>query len=183
MRASLITVVALVSAASAQVSSTDEQSLEKALDRDPRNAIAVSSLAHLYFQRAMGETDLDAKIRLLDKAEEFQKKAAEINPGNKEAYYAQGVIEWAKCYPRVMDARARLGMKPETPGPVAHSNIRVDLRARCALENGIDQLKRALEIDPQYADAMAYMNLLLPLRADLAESTNDYARYTAEAGD
>ena len=36
---------------------------------------------------------------------------------NKEAYYSLGVITWAKWYPRLMEARAKLGMKPEDPGP------------------------------------------------------------------
>jgi TonB family protein len=44
------------------------------------------------------------------------------------------------------------------------------------IEHGIASLQKALEIDPQYGDAMAYMNLLIRERADLRETAEEYKR-------
>ena len=37
-------------------------------------------------------------------------------------------------------------------------------------------LEKALEIDPEYDDAMAYMNLLIRERADLADTPDEYKK-------
>ena len=44
------------------------------------------------------------------------------------------------------------------------------------IEDGLKQLSKALEIDPNYDDAMAYINLLYRQRADVAETTEDYKK-------
>jgi TonB family protein len=51
------------------------------------------------------------------------------------------------------------------------------------VEEGIADLKRALEIDPQYDDAMAYMNLLIREWADTRDTPAEYARDIGEAND
>ena len=42
------------------------------------------------------------------------------------------------------------------------------------IQDGIDNLDKALKIDPMYDDAMAYENLLYRERADLADTKDDY---------
>ena len=44
------------------------------------------------------------------------------------------------------------------------------------IEDGIKHLQKALEIDPNYDDAMAYLNLIYRERADLADSPDDYKK-------
>ena len=51
------------------------------------------------------------------------------------------------------------------------------------LEGGVRALEKALEIDPQYDDAMAYMNLLIRERADLRDTADEYKRDIAVADD
>jgi hypothetical protein len=46
---------------------------------------------------------------------------------------------------------------------------------------GIADLNRALDIDPNYDDAMAYLNLLYRERADLAATPEDYKADIAQA--
>jgi hypothetical protein len=106
-----------------------------------------------------------------------------VEPTNKEAYYSLGVITWAKWYPELMSARAKLGMKPEDPGPIKDNKVREELKAKWSpvVEEGIGNLKKALEIDPEYDDAMAYVNLLTRERADLADSKEVYAKDIQEA--
>ena len=106
-----------------------------------------------------------------------------MEPNNKEAYYSLGVITWAKWYPELMSARAKLGMKPEDPGPIKDKKVREDLKAKWGpvVEEGINNLKHALQIDPEYDDAMAYVNLLTRERADLADSPEGYKKDVQEA--
>jgi Tfp pilus assembly protein PilF len=44
------------------------------------------------------------------------------------------------------------------------------------VNEGIAKLEKALEIDPLYDDAMAYLNLLHRERADIAETPDEYKK-------
>ena len=150
----------------------------KVLEQDPKNTVAVTSLASLHYSEAQGSTGLDAKFKKLDEAKEWYEKLAQIDNNNKEAYYSLGVITWAKWYPQLATARAKLGMKPEDPGPIKDKKLKEELKAQYGpmVEAGIKSLQKALEIDPQYDDAMAYMNLLIRERADLADTPEEYKK-------
>jgi tetratricopeptide (TPR) repeat protein len=56
--------------------------------------------------------------------------------------------------------------------------VRDQLREKnlAMIEEGMKYLEKALELDPQYDDAMAYMNLLYRQRADLQETQEAYKR-------
>ena len=71
-----------------------------------------------------------------------------------------------------MAARAKLGMKPEDPGPIKDKKLKEELKAKwgAVVDGGIKNLEKALEIDQEYDDAMAYMNLLYRERADLSQN-------------
>jgi hypothetical protein len=49
------------------------------------------------------------------------------------------------------------------------------------LEAGIDNLQHALDINPQYEEAMAHMNLLIRERADLRDTPEEYRQDIAAA--
>ena len=99
------------------------------------------------------------------------------DPRNKEAYYSLGVIDWVKWYAAWMQTRTALGMKPEDPGPLPDP-ARQELKQQYSpmIEHGISNLDKALQIDPQYDDAMAYMNLFVRERADFADTPEQYRR-------
>jgi TonB family protein len=148
----------------------------RVLDLEPNNLPAMESLASLAYQEAQAMPTRDQKLRKLDEARDWDLKDLAINPGNKQAYYSLGVIDWLKWYPALVSARAALGMRPEDPGPLRDSGVRENLRAQYGqvIEDGISNLQKALEIDPMYDDAMAYMNLLIRGRADLRDNQADY---------
>jgi len=150
----------------------------KVLEQDPKNTVAVTSLASLHYSEAQGSPGLEAKFKKLDEAKEWYEKLASIDEKNKEAYYSLGVITWAKWYPQLATARAKLGMKPEDPGPIKDKKLKEELKAQYGpmVEAGIKNLQKALDVDPQYDDAMAYMNLLIRERADLADSPEEYKK-------
>jgi tetratricopeptide (TPR) repeat protein len=167
----------------AQNAKAAETEFLKVLEKEPKNTVAISSLASLHYNQAQGNQPIEQKMKKLDEAKEWYAKLAEVEPTNKEAFYSLGVIAWAKSYPERMAARAKLGMKPEDPGPVKDVKLREELKAKWGpvVEDGIKNLDRALQIDPEYDDAMAYMNLLIRERADLSESSETYKQHSQTA--
>jgi tetratricopeptide (TPR) repeat protein len=151
---------------------------EKVLEADPKNATAVASIASLYYLESQGTTKLEDKLDRLEKARVWYQKLTEVDPSNKEAYYSLGVIAWAKWYPDWNNARTKAGMKPDAPGPLKDKAAREELKAKhgAMLDDALKSLQRALDLDKEYDDAMAYMNLLYRERADLAESSAEYQR-------
>lgn len=148
------------------------ENFELVLKTDPTNATAVESIASLYYLQAQGTPKLEDKIARLSEAEKWYKRLTEVEPTRKEAWYSLGVIAWAKWYPAWMEARNKAGMKPEAPGPLKDKKTREELSAKylTMINDGVKNLEKALELDAEYDDAMAYMNLLIRERADLAET-------------
>ena len=145
-----------------------------------RNTTALKSLASLAYQQSSGAASTEEKIARLDKAAEWYQKLAAADPNEKEAFYSLGVIAWAKFYPAWMSARGRLGMRPEAPGPIKDKKVREELTAAygTVIADGIKNLEKALEIDKEYDDAMAYLNLLHREHADLADNDADCKKET-----
>lgn len=139
----------------------------KVLEKDPNNAVALASIASLFYHQ-----------KKFDDAETWYKKVIAADANNKEAYYTLGVIAWGRTFPKRMEARAKLSMKPEDPGPIKDKKVREEVSAANLpiVEEGIKNLEKAIEIDKEYDDAMAYMNLLHRERADLQESPDAYKK-------
>jgi Tfp pilus assembly protein PilF len=155
-----------------------EQEFLRVLEREPNNSLAVESIASLHYNQAQGNQPLEHKLRKLDDAAKWYQKLAEVDPKSKTAFYSLGVITWAKWYPALMAARNKLGMKPEDPGPIKDPKVKAELKNQWLeqVNAGIQNLERALQIDPEYDEAMAYMNLLIRERADLADSPDQYKK-------
>jgi tetratricopeptide (TPR) repeat protein len=145
----------------------------KVLEKDDKNTTALASLASLSYNQASSLTG-----EKFDEAAKWYKKLIEVDPKNKEAYYSLGVIAWAKWYPALMTARAELRMKPEDPGPVKDKKVKDELKEKYSamVDDGIANLQKALDLDKEYDDAMAYMNLLIRERADLVDNPDDYKK-------
>ena len=153
------------------------------LETDPKNTSALKSLASLAFQQTNGMPSMADKMKQLDVAAEWYKKLAEADPNEKEAFYSLGVVAWSKFYPAWMEARTKLGMKPEAPGPIKDKKVKAELQEKYSaiVAEGIKNLEKALEIDKEYDDAMAYVNLLHRERADIADSDAEYNKETEAA--
>jgi Tfp pilus assembly protein PilF len=162
----------------AQNAKASNDEFMKVLEQDPKNNVAIATLASLHYQQAQGNQPIEQKRQKLDDAKVWYLKLAEVDPANKEAYYSLGVIAWAKWYPALMSARAKLGMKPEDPGPIKDKKLKEELKAQWmpVIDDGLKNLEKALEIDNEYDDAMAYMNLLIREKADLADSPEEYKK-------
>lgn len=155
-----------------------EQEFLKVLETDPKNELAIESLASLHYSQAQGNQPLDQKLKRLDEAAEWYTKLASVNPQAKTAYYSLGVITWAKWYPRLMETLNKLGMKAEDPSPIKDKKVKEALKAQWLqpINDGIANLQKALEVDGEYDEAMAYMNLLIRERAYLADTPEQYKK-------
>lgn len=154
------------------------ENFQKVLDADPKNATAVESIASLYYLESQGTSKLEDKLERLDKAKVWYQKLTEVDPTKKEAFYSLGVIAWAKWYPDWNSARSKAGMKPDAPGPLKDKKAKEELKAKhgAMLDEAINNLQKALALDKEYDDSMAYLNLLYRERADLADSSAEYQR-------
>ena len=155
-----------------------QEEFNKVLEKDPNNTTALASLASIAFNQA-APLSADKKIEKLDEAAKWNKRLIEADPKSKEALYTLGgPIVWAKWYPALMTARAGLHMKPEDPGPIKDKKVKEELKEKYGpmVDEGIANLQKALDIDKEYDDAMAYMNLLIRERADLLDNPDDYKK-------
>ena len=152
---------------------------------DKNKLLAMESLANLYYNMKNYPQSVD-----------WYKKVIAADPKNKEAYYTLGVIAWSQFVPSWKEARAAQGIKAEDPGPLKDTKAakpkkgappEPDLKAQLkekywqGLTDGIEDEKKALEIDSDYENAMAYMNLLIRYRADLRDTKEEYAADAKEA--
>jgi tetratricopeptide (TPR) repeat protein len=107
-----------------------------------------------------------------DEAKKYYRMASDMDPNDPEPYYSVGVIDWTACYQPRMEARAKLGLKPEehlNPKNKDQKQACDELKIKNApsIQEGIDSLKKAIDLRPDYDDAMAYMNLMYREKADV----------------
>src|SRR6201987_4360308 len=137
---------------------------KEVLKRDPKNINSVKGIAYLYLQ-----------MKRFDDAKQYYRKATELDPNDPEPYYSVAVIDWTQSYQPRMEERAKLGLKPEEP--LKDKKVCTELKGKNEqyIDDGIAGLNKALQLRPDYDDAMAYMNLLYREKADL-ECTDPGAR-------
>ncbi|MGD1072295.1 MAG: tetratricopeptide repeat protein [Bryobacteraceae bacterium] len=150
------------------------EQLQETLKDDPNNLLATEYVANIYYQ-----------MNDFPKAEEWNKKVTQLDPKNKEAYYTLGVIPWTNFFQADRAARFNEKMRPEDPGPLKDAKEKAELKEKYwgTLTQGLEDEKKALAIDPEYENAMAYMNLLIRYRADLDDTKEQYEADIKEAND
>ena len=140
------------------------------LDANPpkeQKILALKGIASLYFN-----------MKKMDDAKKYHQMVAELDPNDPEVYYSIAVIDWTQAYQPRLEARAKLGLKP-TDVTIDKKTCADLLKAisanQAVVEDGISRLNKAIELRPDYDDAMAYLNLMYRERADL-ECDNPDAR-------
>ncbi len=129
---------------------------KEVLQQDPKNINSVKGIASLYFN-----------MKKLDQAKEYHGKVISLDPNDPDAYYSIGVIDWTETYQPRMEERAKLGLKPEEA--LKDKKVCSSLKEKGwnTVQDGIDNLNKALKLRPDYDDAMAYLNLMYREKADL----------------
>ena len=137
---------------------------QRVLGLDASNDQRVSSckgIAYLYLN-----------MKRWEDARKYYEMASDLDPNDPENYYSLGVIDWSQCYQPRMEARAKLGMRPDqhlSAKSPEQKALCEELRAKnwSVIDDGISRLDKAIQLRPDYDDAMAYLNLMYRERADL----------------
>lgn len=166
-----------VSPENVQFATKAREEFNKVLQMNPKDTTALASLASLSYNEAQS-LPLEEKMAKLDEAAKYNLQLIEADPSARDAYYSLGVISQNKFYPVLMTARLNAGMKPDEPGPLKDKKAREELQGKygAIVQEGIDRLQKSLDIDPEYDDAMAYMNLLIREKADLTADKDEYKK-------
>lgn len=156
---------------------------KQVLEADPNNLSAIDGIGSLLFQ--MGGTPYDPeKFR---ESRSYHLRHIELSPNDTEPYYWVGVINWTLAFRANREFRAnyntqnpRRQVKDDEPLPPP---VRAEFVAKYGevVDEGIRLLQKALELNPEYEDAIAYLNLLYRQKADMAAPGEERNRFIAMA--
>jgi tetratricopeptide (TPR) repeat protein len=121
---------------------------------------------------AKGIAYLYLNMKKFDDAKKFYRMAGDMDPNDPEPYYSVGVIDWTACYQPRMEERAKLGLKPDENLSAKNKDqkkVCADLKTKNwpSVAEGIESLNKAIQLRPDYDDAMAYLNLMYREKADV----------------
>lgn len=140
---------------------------KKLLDKNPSDVNSLKGIASLYFNMASGAAKPEDKVKDLDQAKDYHQQVVKQSPDDAQAYYSVAVIDWTEAYKVRMDAKTGAGIKTEDP--IKDKKLCADVQSKNQdkVQEGIDDLNKALQIQKDYDDAMAYLNLLYREKADI----------------
>ena len=106
-----------------------------------------------------------------DEALSMDRRIIAVDPGDAEAFCSIGLVDWTLAYKNAVDMLAEDGLLDDGMGnaKMAYGSC-MKLRDQNAalVTDGISNLTRAIELKPDYDDAMQYLQLMYRLHADLA---------------
>jgi tetratricopeptide (TPR) repeat protein len=140
---------------------------QQVLNTNPNDVNSLKQIAGIYFQ-----------IKKFDQAKEWQKKVLAVDPKDPEAAYTIGVIDWTLAHVNALKAFQVAGINDDGEGNVkAPKKIMEPLGVvnKPLAEEGLQYLNQAMANRDNYADAMAYMNLVYRRKAD-CDFGNEAAR-------
>lgn len=116
-----------------------------------------------------GMAFLNARMNKFDESKDYYSKAKKLNPQDPEPFYLTAVIDWTLTSQFRQQERAKLKLKPEDSLAAKNHDVCIVVKDKnwSSLEDAIDNLNKALEIEPIHPDAMTYMNLVYLERADI----------------
>lgn len=137
------------------------------LAENPNDVGALRQVASIY-----------RNTKQFDKAKAAEQKIIATDPNDAEANYTVGVIDWTQAYKNATTILAKGGLTDDGSGnPKKSKEVCAQLQAANStlVDDAMKYLNRAVEINPNYDDAMQYLNLNYRRKADL-ECGNDDAR-------
>ena len=143
-----------------KIAQTAIDEFNKVLEKNPNDVTALQQIASLYY-------DLDQ----FEKSKEWNQKVLAADPKNAQAAYTIGVIDWGEAYKNSVAALKSVNLtdngqgNAKMPKKVCES---LKQQNQQFVQDGITYLHKALDINPNYDDAMSYMNLMYRQKANLA---------------
>jgi len=123
----------------------------------------------------MGGTPFDPQK--FEESKKYHQRHIDLKPSDPESYYWIGVIDWSLAYRGNKDLReeynrsAKKTIKDTDPMPPALA-AQFQQKYGTLVDEGVTNLKKAMEVKTDYDDAMAYLNLLYRQKADMEASAD-----------
>lgn len=141
------------------------------LEKDPNNLSALDGIGSILYNMAGTPFD-EAKM---EESKSYHEKHISLKNDDPEPYYWVGVIDWTLAYRGNKDAREEYNSSAKKtikdgdplPPPVA---TQFSSKFGQTIDQGVTNLQKAIELKPDYDDAMAYLNLLYRQKADTETS-------------
>ncbi len=152
------------------------------LGTDPNNLSALDGIGSILFQ--MGATPYEPKN--FEESKSYHLKHIQVRPDDPEPYYWVGVIDWTLTYRGNKQLRADYNAnsrKPVKDEEQLPPKVREQFAEKygATVDDGIEHLQKAIQLRPDYDDAMAYLNLLYRQKADLAGTPAERESFLAQA--
>jgi tetratricopeptide (TPR) repeat protein len=155
------------------------------LDKDPNNLSAIDGIGSILFQMS-GQPFNPQKFQ---ESKTYHQKHIDLKPTDPEPYYWIGVIDWTLAFRGNAEMRTEYNkdhinkqIKESDALPATVRTQFVDKYGQL-VDEGIASLQKAIQLRPDYDDAMAYLNLLYRRKADMVESADERASYQKQADD
>ncbi len=155
------------------------------LEKDPNNLSAIDGLASILYQMAGQPFD----PKKFEESKSFHERHIALKPDDPAPYYSIGVIDWALAYRGNTELRSDYNHANVKKQVKDADPLPPDLRKQytdkygALVDDGIAKLKKAIELNPDYDDAMTYLNLLYRRKADMVESSAERDALTKQADD
>jgi tetratricopeptide (TPR) repeat protein len=152
---------------------------------DPQNLSAIDGIGSILFQMAGEPFDPD----LFLESKSYHQKHSYLRPEDPEPYYWIGVLDWTLAFRANGLLRARFNLSVRGRQLSDAAPLPPDLREEYtreygrAIDEGVESLKHAISIRPDYDDAMAYLNLLYRRKADTVSSESEREQLIKMADD
>lgn len=132
---------------------------------DPGSLSALDGIGSLRFQMAGSPFTREL---FLESKDYFQKHVS-LRPTDPEPHYWIGVINWTLAFRAKSELLANFNLEATEMLP---TSIREQYASEYGplIDEGIESLKKAIVLRPDYDDAMAFLNLLYRRKADIVES-------------
>jgi tetratricopeptide (TPR) repeat protein len=150
---------------------------------DSADNIRVADQAISYYERAIdsdtskiasdnaakGLAFLYAQMNKFDESKDYYGRAKRLNPQDPEPFYLTAVIDWTLASQFRQQERTKLKLKPEDSLAAKSHDVCLVVKEKNSsnLAEALDNLNKALELQPIYPDAMTYMNLVYLEHADI----------------
>lgn len=117
---------------------------------------SLKGIAYLYLQ-----------MKKFDQAKDYYRQALQRDPNDAELYYSIAVIDWTQVYQPRMQLWAEQGLKPTEELKSAKACQQLKDGNADKVNEGLQMLQKAVQLRPEYPDAMAYLNLLYREKAHI----------------
>ena len=158
---------------------------KEVLEKEPSNLSAIDGIGSIIFQMAGQPYD----PKKFEESKAYHQRHIDLRPNDPEPYYWIGVIDWTLSFRANGELRAEYNknnikkqVRETDPLP---ASARADYTAKYGrlVDEGVAGLQKAIQLRPDYDDAMAYLNLLYRRKADMVESADERASLLKQADD